>query len=343
MRILVSGATGQDGSYLLEQLIDEGHQVFAGVRHSSVLSTPRIEHLRSDKNLEILDLDLSDSQSVINAIRISEPDEVYNLAAQSHVKVSYSVPEYTGNTNALGTLRLLEGLRTSKYINTVRFYQASTSELFGPDSTSPQTESTPFHPRSPYGISKLYGYWMARHHRESYGMFVSNGILFNHESPRRPKNFVSRKISSSVAQIYKGERESLTLGDLDAKRDWGHSKDYVRAMTQILRHEVPDDFVISTGKSYSVRDFVECAFKVIGVDIVWNGVGIQEHGIDPKSGMTRVVVDEKYFRPGKEANLLGDSTKARQELKWAPKITFSQLVTEMVEYDLSKEARYNGY
>ena len=335
MRILLTGGTGQDGSYLSELLLQQGHEVFSGVRHSSVVSTPRIEHLRDNSKFHIVDLDLLDSNNIAKAIAQSEPDEIYNLAAQSHVKVSYSVPEYTGNVNALGALRILEALIESPNREKIRFYQASTSELFGPNSKFPQNEETPLHPRSPYGIAKLYSYWMTKHHRDAYGLFASNGILFNHESPRRPKNFVTRKISSSIAKIVNGTAEKISLGDLDAKRDWGHSKDYVEAMTLILRHDVPDDFVISSGNCHSVRDFVQLAFDYVGIKIKWKGSGLNEVGLDSKTGKTRVDVNPLYFRPGIEAVLMGDSSKAHRVLNWRPKISFEKLVSEMVESDLN--------
>ena len=338
MNTLVTGATGQDGSYLLEHLLEQGHSVYAGIRHSSVVTTPRIEHLRNHPNLKLLDLDMQDSISIYNALRMSDPQQIFNLAAQSHVKVSYSIPEYTGNANALGTLRILDLIQNSSLKDQVKFYQASTSELFGPDSTAPQDENTALHPRSPYGISKLYAYWMARHHREAYGMFVSNGILFNHESPRRPHNFVTRKISSSVARIVLGKQSQIRLGDLNALRDWGHSRDYVKAMGLILNHKIPDDFVISSGTSHSVREFTTLAFEYAGINIAWEGEGIDEAGLDKSTGKKLVVIDPLYFRPGKEAILRGDSTKARNLLGWSPETSFEELVKEMVENDMRIES-----
>jgi GDPmannose 4,6-dehydratase len=343
MRALITGASGQDGSYLSELLLDKGYEVFACVRHSSVVTTPRISHLVQHKNFHLVNIDLGDTLSVLEAIKTVDPNEVYNLGAQSHVKVSYSVPEYTGNTNALGSLRLLESLRTLKVGDRVKFYQASTSELFGNSILGTQNETTPFAPRSPYGISKLYAYWIAVHHRNAYDMFAVNGILFNHESPRRPQNFVTRKISVGVSRITKGEADVIHLGNLDAYRDWGHAADYVKGIFAMMQHSQPDDFVLATGESRSVREFVEKAFSFVGVQIVWQGRGVDEIGIDGKTGKTRILVDSKFYRPGKEIQLRGDASKARSKLNWRPETTFEQLVEEMVSADLNGSNQFQNY
>ena len=343
MRALITGASGQDGSYLSELLLDKGYEVFACVRHSSVVTTPRLSHLTHHKRLKLLDVDLGDTSSMAEAIRNSQPTEIYNLAAQSHVKVSYSVPEYTGNINALGSLRVLESLRSLKMFEKVKYYQASTSELFGDTATGIQDESTPFAPRSPYGISKLYAYWMTVHHRNAYGMFASNGILFNHESPRRPQNFVTRKISVGVSRIIRGESEVIHLGNLDAYRDWGHARDYVKGIYAIMQHTQPDDFVLATGDSKTVRNFVEKAFSVVDVDIIWEGNGINEIGRDKKSGKIRILIDPKFYRPGKEIALKGNAGKAKLKLNWMPETSFEQLVEEMVLADLNRKNEFEDY
>lgn len=343
MRALITGASGQDGSYLSELLLTKGYEVFACVRHSSVVTTPRLSHLIQHERFQLVDVDLGDTSSMMEAVRRVEPTEVYNLAAQSHVKVSYSVPEYTGNINALGSLRVLESLRSLNLTEKVKYYQASTSELFGQSQTGIQNESTPFAPRSPYGISKLYAYWMTVHHRNAYGMFASNGILFNHESPRRPQNFVTRKISVGVSRIVRGESKVIHLGNLDAYRDWGHARDYVNGIFSIMQHKESDDFVLATGDSKTVRDFVEKAFNVVDVEIAWEGEGIHEVGRDKSSGEVRILIDPKFYRPGKEMALKGDASKAKSKLNWAPVTTFEQLVEEMVLSDLRRENDYENY
>jgi GDPmannose 4,6-dehydratase len=343
MIALITGASGQDGSYLSELLLSLGYQVHACIRHSSVITTPRIEHLKNNSNFFVHDLDLTDSYSILEVVSKVSPNEIYNLGAQSHVKVSYSTPEFTTNTNALGTLRMLEGIKKLGIESKIKFYQASTSELFGSANASTQNELTPFSPRSPYGISKLYAYWMVVHHRDAYGMFASNGILFNHESPRRPQNFVSRKISVGVSRIIRGESKFISLGALDVRRDWGHAKDYVKAIHSILNHSKPEDFVIATGQSHSVREFVESAFKVVDIDIKWSGIGVDEIGIDANTGKTLIKVDPKFFRAGIETSLCGDASKAKRALGWRHEISFEDLVKEMVLHDLDEKNNTSKY
>lgn len=337
---IITGITGQDGSYLAELLLEKKYLVYGLIRRSSNINTHRIEHLYDDKNLKLKYNDLSDTSNLLHIlmeIREGYPEmdrlEVYNLAAMSHVKVSFEMPEYTGNIDGLGTLRLLEAIRCSGLQKKTRFYQASTSELYGKVQEVPQTEKTPFYPRSPYGVAKLYGYWIVKNYRESYNMFSCNGILFNHESPRRGPTFVTRKITRGLNMILKGEREDLVLGNLDAKRDWGHARDYVEGMWRMLQGEKADDYVLATNKFYSVRDFVEKAFSIKGFNIKWQGEGLDEVGIDEKTGKVLVRVSDKYFRPAEVEELLGDSSKAKKELDWEAKTSFKELVEEMVEVD----------
>lgn len=341
MIALITGITGQDGSYLAELLLEKGYEVHGILRRSSSFNTGRIEHLYMDELIEDSHKnrkiylhygDLNDSTNLMSLVRKIKPNEIYNLAAQSHVKVSFETPEYTANSDGLGVLRLLEAIRSSNL--ETKFYQASTSELFGLVQETPQSEKTPFYPRSPYGVAKLYGYWITKNYREAYDMFASNGILFNHESPRRGETFVTRKISLSAARISLKMQKKLYLGNLDASRDWGHAKDYVESMWRILQHEKADDFVIATGETHTVRDFVNLAFEEVGIDIIWEGSGINEKGINSENNEVLIEVDPKYFRPSEVDLLLGDFTKAKKELGWKPKISFEQLVKEMVVSDL---------
>ncbi|MFC1836794.1 GDP-mannose 4,6-dehydratase [Thermodesulfobacteriota bacterium] len=341
-RALVTGVTGQDGSYLAEFLLDKGYSVCGVKRRSSLINTQRVDHLYEDPHVEdrrfILEYgDMTDSTNLIRIIQNFQPDEIYNLAAQSHVKVSFETPEYSANADALGTLRLLEAIRILGLGHKTRFYQASTSELFGLVRETPQKETTPFYPRSPYGVAKLYGYWITRNYREAYGFFASNGILFNHESPRRGETFVTRKITRAAARIKLEMQERLYLGNLNAKRDWGHARDYVKAMWLIVQHHEPEDFVVATGESRSVREFVQLAFKEVGIDIAWEGQGLAEKGIDTATGRVLVKVDPAYFRPTEVDYLRGDATKADELLGWRPESTLDDLVREMVATDL-KEA-----
>jgi len=341
---LISGITGQDGSYLAEFLIEKGYEVHGFLRRSSSFNTARIEHLYLDewvrdmKRTRLVNLhwaDMTDSSSLIRIITEVQPDEIYNLAAQSHVKVSFDVPEYTADTDAVGVLRLLEAVRICGLEKTCRIYQASTSELFGKVQEVPQRETTPFYPRSPYGVAKLYGYWIIKNYRESYGMYCCNGILFNHESERRGETFVTRKITLAAARISQGLQDKLYLGNLNALRDWGYAKDYVECMWLILQQKEPDDFVIATGEYHTVREFATLAFKYAGIDIEWQGEGINEKGIDRRTGKVLIEVDPKYFRPAEVEQLLGDPTKAKETLGWNPrKTTFEDLVRIMVDSDL---------
>ena len=324
---LITGITGQDGSYLAEFLLEKGYEVHGIVRRTSLINTHRIDHIYSQLNLHYGDL--TDSTNLISVIRKVKPDEIYNLGAQSHVRVSYDVPEYTAQTDGVGTLRVLEAVRLLGMADKVRVYQASTSELFGLVQSVPQTELTPFHPRSPYGVAKMYGYWIIKNYRESYDMYACSGILFNHESPRRGETFVTRKITLGLSAISKGEQECLYLGNLNALRDWGHARDYVEAMWLMLQQDKPDDYVIATGKMYSVRQFVEACAPYFDMDIMWIGEGLDEVGIDKKTGNVIIKVDPKYFRPAEVEQLLGDATKAKKELGWQPKTSFEQLVKEM--------------
>ena len=341
---LITGITGQDGSYLAEFLLEKGYEVHGILRRTSSFNTGRIEHLyfeewvRDMKQQRLINLhygDMTDSSSLLRIIQIVQPDEIYNLAAQSHVKVSFDVPEYTAETDAVGTLRLLEAVRILGMEKHVRIYQASTSELFGLVQEVPQKETTPFYPRSPYGVAKQYGFWITKNYRESYGMFCVNGILFNHESERRGETFVTRKITLAAARIARGYQERLYLGNLDALRDWGYAKDYVECMWLMLQHPTPEDFVIATGEMHSVREFVTKAFAEAGINIRWEGKGIDEKGIDVATGKVLVEVDPKYFRPAEVEQLLGDPTKAKTLLGWNPtKTSFDELIKKMVSYDL---------
>lgn len=342
---LITGVTGQDGSFLAEFLIEKGYEVHGIIRRSSSFNTERIEHLyfeewvRDMKRGRALNLhygDMTDSSSLIRIIQQTQPDEIYNLAAQSHVKVSFDVPEYTAETDATGTLRLLEAVRILGLEKKTKIYQASTSELFGLVQEIPQRETTPFYPRSPYGVAKLYGFWITKNYRESYGMFAVNGILFNHESERRGETFVTRKITLAAARIAAGEQDKLYLGNLSALRDWGYARDYVECMWLMLQHETPEDFVIATGEQHSVREFTERAFHEVGIDLRWEGEGVEERGIDIATGRVLVEVDPKYFRPAEVETLLGDPTKAKELLGWNPsKTSFEELVRIMVRHDVS--------
>jgi GDPmannose 4,6-dehydratase len=341
-KALITGVTGQDGAYLAEFLINKGYEVHGLRRRSSSFNTSRIEHLYSDPvysntSLYLHHGDMTDSSSLIRILQSVRPDEIYNLAAQSHVHVSFEEPEYTANADAIGTLRLLEGMRILS-LNNTKFYQASTSELYGKVTETPQNESTPFNPQSPYAISKLYSYWMVKNYRDSYNFFTSNGILFNHESPVRGETFVTRKITRALSRIKLGTQEKLILGNLDSKRDWGHAKDFVEAQWLILQQEKPDDFVISTGKQHSVRDFVNCAANEINLSLEWSGKGINEVAMDKITGKKIISIDKKYYRPSEVDNLLGDSSKAKEILGWEPKATFNDLVKEMMEYDFKLAA-----
>ena len=337
---LVTGITGQDGSYLAELLLEKKYIVWGLIRRSSDINTNRIDHLYENRNLILRYGDMTDSSNLLHIlyeIREKHPElerlEIYNLAAMSHVKVSFEMPEYTGEADGIGVLRLLEAIRSSGLIEKTRFYQASTSELYGKVVETPQTEMTPFYPRSPYGVAKLYGYWMVKNYRESYNMFASNGILFNHESPRRGPTFVTRKITRGLNMILNGERETLVMGNIDAKRDWGHAKDYVEGMWRILQSEHPDDFILSTNEMHSVREFIEKAFALKGFYVKWKGTGMDEIGYDANTGRELITISDRYFRPAEVDELLGDSTKARTELGWDPKYSFDELVREMVEQD----------
>ena len=337
-KALITGITGQDGSYLAEFLLKKKYDVYGIKRRSSSYNTERIDHIyvepQSPGKFRMFYGDLTDGLNLTNLISKIKPDEIYNLAAQSHVAVSFESPEYTANADALGTLRILEIIKTLNY--PVKFYQASTSELYGNSSSSPQSEKTPFRPQSPYAASKLYAYWITKIYREAYGIFACNGILFNHESPRRGETFVTRKITLAVARIVKKRQNILYLGNLDAERDWGHARDYVSSMWKILNHKKPDDYVVSTGKSYSIRKFVEMAFLEVGIIIKWKGKGLKEVGYDKKTKKTLVKIDKRYFRPLEVNKLLGNSKKIRKVLKWKNKSSFQNLVKEMVASDLKK-------
>jgi GDPmannose 4,6-dehydratase len=324
---LITGITGQDGSYLAELLLAKGYQVHGVVRRSSLINTHRIDHIYNSINLHYGDL--TDSTNLVRVIQQVQPDEIYNLGAQSHVKVSFEMPEYTGMVDGLGTLRILEAVRLLGMENKTRIYQASTSEMFGKVREIPQSETTPFYPRSPYGVAKLYGYWIVKNYRESYGLHASSGILFNHESPRRGETFVTRKITQGLSRISTGQQDVLYLGNLDAKRDWGHAKDFVNAMWLMLQQDEPDDYVIATGEQYSVREFVEVAAPYFGINIIWVNEGLKEMGLDKNTMKPIIKVDPKYFRPAEVETLLGDATKAKQKMGWEPKISFEQLVEDM--------------
>jgi GDPmannose 4,6-dehydratase len=337
-KALITGITGQDGYYLTKLLLQKGYEVHGIKRRTSLINTQRIDEFFNDKNLHnkkftIYHGDMTDSSSLISILNKVKPNEIYNLAAQSHVQVSFEIPEYTANSDAIGVLRLLEAVRSANLINKTKIYQASTSELYGKVRETPQSEKTPFYPRSPYAVAKQYAYWIVVNYREAYNFFASNGILFNHESPLRGETFVTRKITIALSRIKLGLQKDLKLGNLNAKRDWGHAQDYAEAMWKILQLKNPDDFVIATGKQYSVRDFVNISAKYLGMDIKWVGKGINEKGIDKKTGKIIIRIGKRYFRPTEVDTLLGDARKAKKILKWKPKITFNQMVKEMVESD----------
>jgi GDPmannose 4,6-dehydratase len=343
-RALITGVTGQDGSYLAELLLEKGYEVHGVKRRASSFNTQRVDHLYQDPHESHVRFhlhygDLTDSTNLIRIVQEVQPDEIYNLGAQSHVAVSFETPEYTANADAMGTLRLLEAIRILGITDRVRFYQAGTSEMFGKVQETPQKETTPFYPRSPYGVAKLYGYWITVNYRESYGLFAANGILFNHESPRRGETFVSRKITRALARIEVGLEECLHLGNLNARRDWGHARDYVEAQWRMLQQDTPRDYVIATGQQHSVRDCVRLAGRELGIEIEFEGEGQDEVGIDRRNGRVIVRVDPAYFRPAEVETLLGDASKAKAELGWAPKITFEQLIAEMVAHDLNEAKR----
>lgn len=342
-RALVTGITGQDGAYLAELLMKKGYEVHGIKRRASSFNTGRVDHLYRDPHEKDVRFhlhygDLTDSTNLIRIIQETQPEEIYNLAAQSHVKVSFETPEYTANVDALGTLRLLEAIRILKLENKTRFYQASTSELYGKVQEIPQKETTPFYPRSPYAVAKLYAYWITVNYREAYGMYACNGILFNHESPIRGETFVTRKITRALARLKTGLAGILHIGNLDAQRDWGHARDYVEMQWLMLQQDVPEDYVIATGEHYSVRTFIEIAARQLDLSIRWEGEGVDEKGINDETGKIIVAVDPRYFRPTEVPDLLGDAGKAREKLGWKPRITFEQLVAEMIEADM-KEAK----
>jgi len=335
-KALITGITGQDGSYLAELLINKGYEVHGVKRRTSLINTHRIDHLYQEpheinRKLILHHGDLTDSTSLIRIIQEVQPDEIYNLAAQSHVAVSFEEPEYTANSDALGALRILEAIRILKMKKKIRYYQASTSELYGDVLETPQSEKTPFYPRSPYGVAKLYAYWITVNYREAYGIYACNGILFNHESPVRGETFVTRKITQGLSKIKLGLQKTLYLGNLDSKRDWGHAKDYIKAQWMMLQQKKPEDFVIATGKQYSVRDFINLAAKKLKMKISWKGKGLKEVGV--YKDKTIIKIDSRYFRPTEVQTLLGDATKAKNKLGWIPKITFEELVQEMINED----------
>ena len=336
---LITGVTGQDGAYLSDLLLNKNYEVHGIKRRSSSFNTSRIDHLYQDKHQENVHFflhygDLTDSTNLIRILQEVQPDEIYNLGAQSHVKVSFEVPEYTANSDALGTLRLLEAIRILKMGDKVKFYQASTSELYGKVQEIPQNEQTPFYPRSPYGVAKLYAFWIVKNYREAYNIFACNGILFNHESPLRGETFVTRKITRAAVKIHLGLQKKLFLGNLDAKRDWGHAKDYVEGMWKMLQIKKPEDFVLATGKTATIRTFCELAFKELNIIINWSGSGINEVGIDSSNGNEIIAVDPNYFRPTEVDHLIGDASKAKELLNWSPKYDLSSLVKEMINSDL---------
>ena len=335
-KAFITGITGQDGSYLAELLLEKGYEVHAILRRASVFTTQRIEHIFEHKRMFTYHGDLTDSSNLHRLLMKIKPDEVYNLGAQSHVSVSFEVPEYTADVVGLGAIRLLDAIRDLG--PKCKYYQASTSELFGGiPGTEPQSETTPFYPKSPYGAAKLYAYWVTVNYRESYNLFACNGILFNHESPRRGETFVTKKITQAVARIHQGRQDILTLGNMDAKRDWGHAKDFVYAQWLMLQQDKPQDYVIATGETHTVREFVELSFKEVGIDIEWQGIGIDEKGIDNSTGKVLVKINEKYFRPAEVELLLGDPSKAEKELGWERQVSFQELVSGMVKYDLEND------
>ena len=343
-RALITGITGQDGAYLAEFLLDKGYEVHGIKRRASSFNTGRIDHLYADPHERDVHFrlhygDLTDATNLIRIIQEVQPDEIYNLGAQSHVMVSFETPEYTANADGLGTLRLLEAMRILGLQSKTRFYQASTSELYGKVREIPQTETTPFYPRSPYGAAKLYAYWITVNYRESYGFFACNGILFNHESPVRGETFVTRKVTRGLARIKAGLQETLYIGNLDARRDWGHARDYVRMMWMMLQQPEPEDYVIATGRQHSVRELIELTADALGLRLGWQGGGADERGVDPESGRTIVAIDRRYFRPAEVDTLLGDPSKARERLGWEPRISFEELDREMVAADLKEAER----
>lgn len=339
-KAIITGITGQDGSYLAEFLLDKGYEVHGIVRRSSSLNTERIDHLLTGKYNEEGKFslhygDLSDSSSLNRLIYKLEPNEIYNLGAQSHVKVSFDVPEFTSDVNALGSLRILDSIRE---VNPkIKFYQASSSELFGKVKEIPQNENTPFNPRSPYAVAKLYAYWITVNYRDAYNLFATNGILFNHESPRRGRTFVTRKITTGISNIVKGKQDKIILGNIDAKRDWGFAGDYVEAMWLMLQQDAPDDYVVATGETHTVREFCELAFEHVGIDLVWDGEGITEKGIDRKTGKELISISSEFFRPTEVDLLLGDATKTQEKLNWKPKVSFKELIHMMVDSDLKND------
>lgn len=342
-RALITGITGQDGTYLAELLLAKGYEVHGVKRRSSSFNTDRIDHLYHDPHEQGVRMflhfgDMTDATNLIRLMQEIQPDEVYNLAAQSHVQVSFDTPEYTANADGIGTLRLLEAMRLLKLADRTRFFQASTSELFGKVHEVPQSETTPFYPRSPYAVAKLYAYWMTVNYREAYGFHASNGIMFNHESPIRGETFVTRKITRAVAAIHLGLQDTLYLGNMDARRDWGHARDYAEGIWRIVQHDEPEDFVLATGKTQTVRSFVEAAFRQVGTDIEWSGTGVDEVGAEKASGRLLVRVDPRYFRPTEVDHLIGDPRKAREKLGWSATTTLPDLISEMVQADLKKVA-----
>ena len=343
-KALITGITGQDGYYLTKLLLKKGYEVHGIKRRTSLINTQRIDEFFNDKNLHdkkftLYHGDMTDSSSLISILNKVKPNEIYNLAAQSHVQVSFEIPEYTANSDAIGVLRLLEAVRSANLINKTKIYQASTSELYGKVREIPQSEKTPFYPRSPYAVAKQYAYWIIVNYREAYNFFACNGILFNHESPLRGETFVTRKITIGLSRIKLGLQKELVLGNLNAKRDWGHAEDYAEAMWKMMQLKRPDDFVIATGKQYSVKDFINISAKNLGISIKWLGKGINEKGIDKKTGKTIIRVGKRYFRPTEVDTLLGDARKAKRILKWKPKITFNKMVKEMVESDFNEQKK----
>ncbi len=343
-KALITGVTGQDGAYLAELLLNKGYEVHGIKRRTSLFNTQRIDHLFHDKHEQGLPFhlhygDLTDSTSLIRVIQQVQPDEIYNLGAQSHVRVSFDEPEYTAETDGVGTLRILEAIRILGMEKKVRFYQASTSELYGKVQEIPQKETTPFYPRSPYAVAKMYGYWIIVNYREAYGIYACNGILFNHESPLRGETFVTRKVTRAAARISQGLQKRLYMGNIDSLRDWGHARDYVEAMWMMLQQDTPDDYVVATGEQHSVRELIELSFREVGIEIGWEGSGVNEKGVNRANGQTIVSIDPVYFRPTEVETLLGDPTKAKTQLGWTPKVTFEGLVKEMVASDLDSAKR----